>query len=324
MNLAVIVVSYNTCDLLRASLNSVIGAAETGAAGLDVDIVVVDNASHDGSAEMVAADFPQVTLLTSGENLGFTAANNLALSHLGFGSNADQSPDFVLLLNPDAEVLPDTLDQMLAVFSTNPGAGVCGANLSYGDGAFQHGAFHFPSLFQVALDFFPLAGMRGAHRLHNSGLNGRYSQQLWQGDQPFQVDFVLGAAMMVRGAAIHDVGLLDERFFMYCEEMDWCLRMQEGGWAVYAAPEARVIHHEARSSRQVRWSAYERLWRSRFQFYAKHANRYPPATLAPLRALVRLALGYRTRQAQGRFADGQITGVELSAELDAYRAIRKL
>ena len=94
---------------------------------------------------------------------------------------------------------------------------------------FNTGLSTFPNLVQVALDFFPLTHLPAAHRLHNSGLNGRYSAKLWDGNTPFAVDFVLGAAMMVRGTVISQIGGLDDRYFMYCEEMDWCLRMARGG-----------------------------------------------------------------------------------------------
>ena len=152
---------------------------------------------------------------------------------------------------------------MVEFLVANPTAGICGPRLQYGDGSFQHGAFHYPGIVQVFLDLFPLDGIRGVHRLHNSRLNGRYPTAAWQGLAPFPVDFVLGAALCIRREAIERIGGLDDAFFMYCEEMDWCRRCRQAGWQVYALPAARVIHHAGQSSRQVRWDAYERLWRSR-------------------------------------------------------------
>ena len=329
--LAVIIVNYNTCDLLRACLGSVQAAARY--AGFLPTVCVVDNASRDGSAGMVAAEFPQVQLLALPRNIGFTAANNLALAGLGFAATfppdlhvhkAAASSDYVLLLNPDAELTLGSLRQFMHVMERLPAAGIIGPYLQYGDGRFQHGAFALPSLAQVALDLFPLTGVRGAHRLHHSRLNGRYGRVLWEGAQPFAVDFVLGAAMFVRGAAIASTGGLDPQFWMYCEEMDWCLRMREAGWGVFAAPGVRVIHHEAQSSRQVRWWAFKRLWQSRINFYAKHRRRFGPGYLPAVRALLRLGVMQRRRAVKAQFARGAITGASAQEALDALAAVAEL
>lgn len=335
MRLAVIVLSYNTRELLRQCLHSVFASAALHVGQLDVAVIVVDNNSSDGSCALVAAEFPDAYLLASRVNLGYTGGNNLALNLLGFPVDAPPrpqtlaprpapNPDFVLLLNADTEIVGDALWQMANFLHTHPSVGVCGARLQYGNGAFQHGAFRFPTLFQVALDFFPLTGVPGAHRLHNSRWNGRYPAHFWQGPTPFPVDFVLGAAMMVRGVAIQQVGGLDDGFFMYCEEMDWCLRLAEAGWPTYAVPTAQVIHYEGQSSRQVRWPAYERLWRSRFRFYAKHEQRYPLAYRRFLRLFVRSGLWTKAWRAQRRFAQGEMTGEEVQAELAAYAAIAQM
>lgn len=334
MRIAVVVVSYNTCDLLRRCLYSVLATPLPADAQLQV--IVVDNASQDGSAAMVSDDYPTVELIASPDNLGFTGGNNLALQRLGFAVSAPpiakhltttapvETPDCVLLLNPDAEVQGDAIVRMARFLAETPQAGACGGHLRYGDGRFQHGAFRFPTLAQVALDFFPLTGWPGAHRLHTSRINGRYPARCWQSTTPFAVDFVLGAALMVRGAAIHQVGGLDDAYFMYCEEMDWCLRLQEAGWGVYALPTALVIHHEAQSSRQVRWDAYERLWRSRLRFYTKHRHRYPKGYPTLVRGLIRLGAAWHSRQARRRFATGRATGLETARELAAYRAVSRL
>jgi GT2 family glycosyltransferase len=351
--LTVIVVSYNVRDLLRDCLRSIFASAAHSADWLDVEIIVVDNASHDGSAEMVAAEFPSVRLIASAQNLGFTGGNNLALRQLSVISDqlsvisdessipdprspipdprspvpSPQSPDFILLLNPDAELTDDALGRMAAFLRDHPGAGACGARLRYGDGRFQHGAFHFPTLMQIALDLLPLAQMPGLRRflprLLDSRWNGRYPQQQWRGQDPFPVDFVLGAALMVRTAAIRQVGLLDDGYFMYCEEMDWCLRLRQVGWTIHALPTAHVIHHEGQSSRQVRWASVERLWRSRFRFYRKHQDRYSREYLLAMRMLVRIGFCIRGWLARGRFARGEIDGVTLTEELSTYQQILK-
>ena len=333
LRLAVIVVSYNVCDLLRGCLHSIAASAQRTAAQLVVEIVVVDNASADASAEMVAHEFPDVHLIASSENLGFTGGNNTALRGLGFGVQATgipepgndlPRPDYVLLLNPDAEVTGAALWQMVQFLETQRDAAVCGAGLRYGDGSFQHSAFRFPGVAQVALDLFPPVGLRGAQRLLDSRLNGRYPATLWRQDAPFAVDFVLGAALMVRGAALAQVGGLDDGYWMYCEEMDWCRRFWACGWAVYVLPAAQIIHHEAQSSRQRRWLAQERLWRSRFRFFAKYAENYPPLHRWAIRRLVRAGMAQQARQAQRRFARGQIDGVEVGQALAACAAITRL
>jgi GT2 family glycosyltransferase len=337
MRLAVIILSYNTKALLRQAISSVLASAALTADRLTVDVVVVDNASHDESAVMVAAEFPQVYLVASEKNLGYTGGNNLGMARLGFDTAARPNlrdltparflmnlPDFVLLLNADAEVVGDALWQMANFLANYPSAGACGAHLTYGNGAFQHGAFALPTFFQVALDFFPLTGVPGAQRLHNSLLNGRYPAFLWESKDPFPVDFVLGAALMVRREVILQVGGLDDAFFMYCEEMDWCLRMEEAGWGIFAVPTAQVTHHEAQSSKQVRWPAYIQLWRSRFRFYTKHERIYSPQYVEWVRRLVQVGLWRRTTQAHQRFAHGEITGEQLAEELAAYALLKRL
>ncbi len=333
MQIAVVIVNYNTRDLLRNALRSVFDAQLP--ANAELSVIVVDNASHDESAAMVTREFPQVTLLALPTNLGFTGGNNLALYALGLRISPPASasqltpsprptpPEFVLLLNPDTEIAPNVLLEMSRQMERLPSAGMLGARLNYGDNSFQHGAFRFPSLTQVALDFFPLIGVPGAQRLRDSCINGRYSTVKWKNKSPFRVDFVLGAAMFVRTAAINDIGGLDDGYFMYREEMDWALRMQEAGWRVYALPAARVTHHEGQSSRQTRWESYERLWRSRFRFYSKHASRYPVGYRLVLRLLVRLGVTWRSYQARRRFAVGSATGTEIARELHAYATISR-
>ena len=349
MEVAVIVVSYNVQELLRNCLASIFSSHrhlsvpeesldDEFSLSFSLSVVVVDNASADESAAMVATEFPDVHLLALEENVGFTAANNRALEYLGVlpkkvlntdeprDTNAPKlpKPTYVLLLNPDAELAPDALAAMTKFLHQTPAAGVCGARLTYGDGTFQHGAFRFPSLFQALIDFAPLEGIRGVHRLLDSRLNGRYSAEQWQGMEPFPVDFVLGAAIMLRTAAIETVGGMDEGFFMYCEEIDWCLRLREEGWYTFALPTAHVVHHEARSTQQIRWTSYTRLWTSRFRFFRKHRQRYSPLFVRQMRWIVKIGQLLRRRRAQHRFAGGEITGEQLAEELAAYDAVAKL
>lgn len=336
--LAIIIVSYNTRSLLRACLASIKAATAASNGSLSVEVLVIDNASEDGSAAMVATDYPNVRLTPLSENIGFTCGNNLALAQLGFdprprsassthgasSSLAPDHPDYVLLLNPDTVLRRDTLTQLVDFMELTPAAGACGPALSYGTGEFQHAAFRFPGLFQIWLDLFPLHGVAGAQRLRNSRFNGRYDDALWQDRVPFPVDFVLGASMFVRSATIRQIGGLDEGYFMYCEEMDWALRMQEAGWGVYIVPWVNVTHFEGQSSRQVRWPAFVELWRSRLRFYGKHADRYPLWYLWLVRGLLRSGLAWRSRAIRRAFASGEVSGEAAGDALDAYRTVQQL
>lgn len=324
--MAVIIVSFNTRDLLRDCLRSLLLSLGREAAWLGADVIVVDNASSDGSAEMVAAEFPQVHVEALGQNLGFAGGNNRALALLGLMGDAPSlpAPDFVLLLNPDTLVVDDAPARMVRFLQAAPQAGICGAALRYGDGRFQHGAFAFPGVAQVALDLLPLSRMPMGARLTDSGLNGRYARGLWQAGRPFRVDFVLGAALMTRAQVVQQIGGLDEGYFMYCEEMDFCLRASEAGWGVYAVPAAQIIHVEGQSSRQVRWPAFEQLWRSRLRFYQLHADHFAKVTPAAVRMLTRAAMTLEARFALRRFAHGQGSGVEAGAEIAARHAVTRL
>jgi hypothetical protein len=166
--------------------------------------------------------------------------------------------------------------------------------------------------------------VRGAHRFRNGSVNGRYPQALWAGVAPFPVDFVLGAALLMRGGAIRQIGGLDEGYWMYCEEMDWCRRARSGGWRTYAVPAARVVHHEGQSSRQRRWRSFEQLWRSRFRYFSMYQADYPPGFLAALRGFVRVGIARRRGALLSAVANGEVDGVEAAEALAAFGAVERL
>ncbi|MBX7236696.1 MAG: glycosyltransferase family 2 protein [Caldilineales bacterium] len=314
MHLGIVIVSYNVRDLLRACLASVF-ADLSRSPHLSAEVLVIDNASADDSAGMVAAAFPQAGIIASERNLGFAGGNNLGLRRLGLGRETQPpgAPDAILLLNPDTEVQPGALAAMAGFLASEPRAGGCGARLSYGDGSFQHSAFRFPGLAQLYLDLFP------AHpRLLDSRLNGRFPRRLYEGENPFPVDFVLGAALMVRGQAIAAAGLLDEGFFIYAEEMDWQFRLRAAGWPIFCVPAAHITHHEGRSTRQFRGPMTVALWRSRLRYYDKH---YPPWKRAAARRLIRRGMAAQSRAAAAAHQSGQIDDAELQARLSAYRQV---
>jgi GT2 family glycosyltransferase len=223
----------------------------------------------------------------------------------------------VLLLNPDAEPLDDAIGQMALFLLSHPKVGGAGARLQYPDGRFQHGAFRFPGLTQLWFDFF----LPRPRRLLDSRLNGRYSQRLWEGGQPFPIDFALGAALMVRREAIEAAGLLDESYFMYAEEVDWCWRIQAAGWPFYGIPTARVIHHGGASTRQFRAQSFINLWRSRHRLYSRF---YGPVRRRLAALIVRVGMAAEARRARAEAAQGKITEQEASERQAAARQMTAL
>lgn len=305
-DLSIIIVSYNTRDLTRACLRSAFAGLERSA--LRGEVWVVDNASADGSADMVRAEFPQARLIANADNRGFAAANNQAI--------AESDARHVMLLNSDAEVRGDALGTMVRVLDGRPNVGAVGARLVYPDGSFQHSAFRFPGFAQILLDFFPLHP-----RLLDSRLNGRYPRRLYAGMEPFAVDHPLGAALMVRAETVRQVGLLDEGFFMYCEEIDWCWRMRKAGWEVLCVPMAEVMHHGAGTTRKFREEMFVALWRSRFRLYEKHRG---PRYAAWVRRWVRLLMRVDGARIRRRLARGEIAEAEARALLAAYARVAAL
>ncbi len=309
LDLAVIIISYNTREMLRACLRSAYAAIAQ--ANFETQVWVVDNASSDGSPDMVHTQFPRTRLLVLEHNVGFAGGNNAALRELGFGLDPGLQPDLVFFLNPDTEMRSNTLEKMAEGLSTVKNAGVVGASLIYPDGRFQHSAFHFPTLWQIWFDFFPRPA-----RLIDSALNGRYPRKLYQAGQPFAIDHPLGAAMMARADVVQQVGLMDEGFFIYAEEVDWCLRVKRAGWDIYCVPAAQIVHHVGGSTRQFREKMFVALWRSRFRLFDKH---YGWMFNQAARLLVRLGLW-----AEMRRACRSHTGEALEQRLFAYRQVWEL
>jgi GT2 family glycosyltransferase len=226
-------------------------------------------------------------------------------------------PDLVLLLNADAEVVDDGLGRLARYLLDNPRVGGVGAHLQYPDGSFQHGCYSFPGLMQLWFDLFPPRPLRLLH----SRLNGRYPRAWYSAGRPFPVGFALGAALMVRREAISTVGLLDEGYFMYAEEVDWCWRMQRSGWPIYCVPSARVIHHGGASTQQFREESRLNLWRSRKRLFAKF---YGPVKRWFAHRIVRLGMTAEIRRAGLAAARGDIADTELRGRVRTFREIAAL
>ena len=253
-NLSIVIVSYNVQDLLQACL---ISLTTTASVSLDPQVIVVDNGSEDDSVHLVRRNFPYVTLIANEVNAGFAAATNQGIQA--------SSGKYVLILNPDTEVRGNALEQLYFFLENHPEYAMAGPGLRFPDGSFQHGAFRFPGALQCLLEFFPIN-----HRVTDSWLNGRYTKKLYMSSEHFDIDHPLGACMFVRREIVEEIGLLDERFFMYCEEVDWCWRMKEAGWQIACLPTARVTHHAGASTQQFRDKMFVALWQSRLRLFEKH------------------------------------------------------
>ena len=222
-DLLIVIVSYNTRDLLRECLASL----DRGCEGLSVSVAVVDNASLDGSADMVASEFPQVRLVRNQQNIGFAAANNLVL-------RMAQSR-YVVLLNPDTVVQPQALTKLVGFMDDTPAAGYCGPRLLNADGTHQRSANRFHTLLS---DTLPLLGWardpRSRHTVDLHILHGETNT--------FRADWLVGACLLIRAEAMRAVGILDETYFLYFEEVDWCRRMARAGWEGWYVGSSQVMH----------------------------------------------------------------------------------
>jgi N-acetylglucosaminyl-diphospho-decaprenol L-rhamnosyltransferase len=317
--LAVIIVSWNTRDLTLDALRTLF--ADLDATGPEAEVWVVDNASSDGTPDAIQQQFPQITLITSQTNLGFAGGNNHALRLIGFDDQPDTGdpervPQAVYLLNSDTRTLPGATRTLYDALFRLPRAGVVGARLMYADGSFQHSAFQFPGLRQLAVELLPTPG-----RLYDSALNGRYPREAYQGGrEPFPVDHTLGATMMLRRDAIRQTGLFDEQYFMYCEEIDWSMRIRQAGWEIYCVPMAHVTHLGGQSTVQVRPESVVNLWRSRIRLFKKH---YSPFKVMLARRIIRLGMRRQIAQARRAFTAGELAAEERDALIDAYRTVQK-
>jgi hypothetical protein len=231
-----------------------------------VEILVIDNASADGSAEMVRRQFPQVHLIANKENRGFTAANNQGL--------ARSQGRYLLLLNPDTETVGDALVTMLRYVEANPEVGALGPKLVNPDGSIQSSRRRFPTFATALVE---------STVMQEWWQNNRVLRRYYMADTPDgaiqTVDWVVGACLLVRRQAYGQVGGLDEGFFMYSEELDWCRRIKAAGWEIVYLPTAAVIHHEGKSSEQVVPARHIYFQSSKVRYFRKHHGAFQAETL---------------------------------------------
>jgi GT2 family glycosyltransferase len=252
MDLSIIIVNWNTCDLLAQCLESVLDEMHR-LPGLEIETLVVDNASTDHSISMLQEQFPWVRLIENQENVGFAAANNQAIQQ--------STGRYVLLLNPDTEVEPGALAALISFLDTHPQAGATGAQLLNPDGTLQTSCYPFPTL---TGELWRL--------LHLDALCpfGVYHMADWDMGLPREVEVIQGAALMLRREALDQVGFLDDQYFMYTEEVDLCYRLKKGGWSLYWVPQAKVVHYGGQSTNQVAAKMFLCLYESKLIFMRKH------------------------------------------------------
>jgi hypothetical protein len=265
-DLGIIIVNWNTRDLLRKCLQTVYASTSS----ISYEVVVVDNASEDGSAEMVEREFPLAQIIKNKKNHGYPAANNQGLRTLRFptpGSTiVSGTPRYALLLNPDTELPPRALDDLVVFMDNTPEAGVVGPKLILPDGSLDLACRRsFPS---PEVSFWRMTGL--SRLFPRSRLFGRYNLTYLPADETAEVDSVVGACMAVRASAIYKIGLMDEKFFMYGEDLDWCKRIKEHGkLKVIYYPKVVVKHVKRAASRQSEQAKFEFV-RAMLLFYNKH------------------------------------------------------
>lgn len=254
MDLSIIIVNYNTKELLNGTIESVVSTIKN----LEYEIIVSDNGSTDRSIEMVKGKFPQVVLIENGKNLGFSKANNIAINRC--------SGRYVLLLNSDIVVLNDCIEKCLNYLNENKDAGALGCKVMLANGKLDHACKRgFPS---------PEASFYYMLHLDKLFLNnrkfGQYTLNYLNENTINEVDSLTGAFMMVRRETFEQVGLLDEEFFMYGEDIDWCYRIKNAGWKIVYYPEAEIIHYKGGSSKRKKTKTIFEFYRAMYLFYNKH------------------------------------------------------
>ncbi|MHB1456707.1 MAG: glycosyltransferase family 2 protein [Armatimonadota bacterium] len=252
ITLSIVIVSWNTKDLLEKCLQSI----QNTVPPISHEVVVVDNDSHDGSPDMVETGFPDMKLIRAGGNLGFSAGNNIALRQV--------TGLYILLLNPDAELMPNAASKMIEFADTHREAAFIGPKLLNSDTTLQKNGRMFPTLLREVL------GLTRLYRL----IWGYYDRKMGWGREDFdvtaEVDEISGACILSRKSAVDQVGLLDERFFMYYEETDWCFRMKKAGWKIFYLPKAEVIHHWAAGAKQIGLEGSKIFHKSQYLYFKKH------------------------------------------------------
>ena len=293
MNCTILVVNWNTRELLARCLCSI----EQRAPKDSYEVIVVDNASSDASPQMVREHFPGVRLVENEKNVGFAAANNQALRQA--------TGRYLVLLNSDTEVRPGALAALVQFMDAHPRAGAAGARLLNPDGSLQPSCH---PMLTPGREFWRLVFLDRLWR------RATYSMHRWAMNIPRQVEVIKGACLLLRREALDEVGLLDESYFMYTEEVDLCYRLHRTGWELWWVPQAEVVHYEAQSTRQAAEDMYVQLYRSKVQFYRKFGGQ---RRAHRFKRLLRLAYGPRLAAA----SIGSLLSPRLAEQTSTYRRL---
>jgi len=273
MDVSIIIVNWNTKDLLQHCLASIYEQT----VNIDYEIIVVDNCSEDGSAEMVKSEFKQVILIQNKENRGFAAANNQAI--------AIAKGRYILLLNSDTIVLDKAIEKTISFADAHPQSGVIGCRVLNPDGSMQPTCFMFPSILNMMLESTYLYKIFPKNRFF-----GRQQMTWWDRNNVRCVEVVTGCFMLVRREAIEQVGVMDEHFFIYGEETDWCYRFKKNGWKVMFTPIGQIIHYVGQSTSKIPVAMIIQLRLSLLKFIKKH---YSGSSLLIARFLTALFFALR-------------------------------
>jgi GT2 family glycosyltransferase len=251
IDFSILIVNWNTKDYLIHCLESIFQKAKAPS----WEVIVIDNGSQDGSRAEVRKRFPSIDLVENPNNVGFAKAMNQGVKKA--------SGKYILLLNPDTEIKEGAFERLLAFMSVHPMVGATGAQLLNPDGSRQNSIANFPTL---ATELLNKSLLRWLFPKKFPGKGKEYPE-------PIEVDSVIGACLMVSRKAIEEIGFLDENYFLFLEETDWCYRMKKAGWKVYHIPEAEVIHFQGKSAEVKRERAKVEYFRSRYHFFKKHRGK---------------------------------------------------
>jgi len=271
VDITISIVNYNTKDLLRDCLNSIYKIKGE----IKFEVVVVDNASSDESVRLIEGEFPEAKLIKNRQNLGFAKANNQAIKQ--------SKGRYILLCNPDTVIKSNSLDKTVEFMETHRRVGALGCKILNPDKTIQTSNNSFPNLFTVFLHIFQIKKIVPSSRIRERiGRRWRllpgktlreYFRVYWDSDRIREVEWVTGACLLVRRETIEEVGLLDENFFMYYEDADWCYRMREKGWKVFYFPLFEVFHYVGKSAGKFNYKSFIEKYKSMYYYFWKRGGR---------------------------------------------------
>jgi GT2 family glycosyltransferase len=285
-----IVVGFNSARDLPACLEALEAQRD-----VDLEIHVVDNASTDGSVELVRSRFPRVRLLRNDRNAGFAGANNQILEHV--------DAPFYALVNPDAVLPPGAIAACLAQFARDGTAGIVGSRLVNPDGSLQRSCFGFLGLANLLGETLAIHRIAPALRPLTS-----FYMPWFRHDRIADVDWIQGAFLVVRGEVVRAVGAFDPDFFMYGEEMEWCRRIRDAGWRVVFLPEPPVVHAGGTSSAPIAGPMFVENLKGRLRYLRKHRG---PGTVATARILMAISVIARAAWREGAAVARRLAGRSL-------------